>query len=734
MTKFKLRAPFKPTGDQPDAINKLVKNLNAGAKHQVLLGVTGSGKTFTVANVIAKAQKPTLVISHNKTLAAQLYQEFKEFFPDNSVSYFVSYYDYYQPEAYIAQTDTYIEKDAKINEELDRLRHSATQSLLTRNDTIVVASVSCIYNIGSPQEYGELSVEVKRGQEVSRQAFLRQLSSLQYARSDIDFKRGTYRVRGNIVEIWLATGESTIKIEFNAHQIARLGSRRLTSLKDIFAGRDEEIKSARIYPAKFWVSPQTKINLAIANIQQELDRQLKKLKKEGRLLEAERLSRRTNYDLEMLKEVGYCHGVENYSGHLELRPPGTAPFTLLDYFAATSESQGVRYSKPKLSDTFLTIIDESHMTIPQIGAMYEGDRSRKQTLIDFGFRLPSALDNRPLRFPEFEEKTNQIIYTSATPGKYELGKAQIVNRQSPKANPPAPPFTRGANADAHASQNSLFSAPPTQEPLLSAPLTQRGVGGLENNKENTLIVQQLIRPTGLLDPQIDVRPSQNQIPDLIKEIKKRVAKKQRVLVTTLTKRMAEDLAEFLAEEKIKTAYLHSEIKTLERPEILKKLRQGEFDVLVGINLLREGLDLPEVSLVAILDADKEGFLRNDTTLIQTIGRASRHLEGQAILYADKLTDSMKRAIDETNRRRQYQENYNKKHKIPPQAITKALRASIVEIVTEPKKKEGLEDKNYLKEYIRELQFKMDLANRNLQFDEAIKLKEEINKLKGLAKK
>ncbi|MDD2753305.1 MAG: DEAD/DEAH box helicase family protein [Candidatus Portnoybacteria bacterium] len=427
MPQFKIHAPYKPTGDQPNAINKLVKNLNAGAKHQVLLGVTGSGKTFTMANVIEKVQKPTLIISHNKTLAAQLYQEFKEFFPNNSVNYFVSYYDYYQPEAYIPTTDTYIQKDAKINEELDRLRHAATQSLLTREDAIVVASVSCIYNIGSPGDYQGLSVEIKQGQEISRQVFLRQLAALQYTRSDIDFKRSTYRVRGNIVEIWLATGELTIKAEFEAHKITRISAKPLRSLKDIFAGQDEQINSARIYPAKFWVSPQKKIDASIANIRAELDEQLKRLGKDGKSLEAERLSRRTNYDLEMLKEVGYCHGIENYSRHLELRQGGTAPSTLLDYYP----------------NDFLMIIDESHMSVPQIGAMYEGDRSRKQTLIDFGFRLPSALDNRPLKFPEFEKKISQVIYTSATPGKYETAKTQAVNCKPFSSVIPAPHQVRG---------------------------------------------------------------------------------------------------------------------------------------------------------------------------------------------------------------------------------------------------------------------------------------------------
>lgn len=665
MSRFKLIAPFQPTGDQPKAIDQLVKNLSAGERHQVLLGVTGSGKTFTMANVIERMQKPTLIISHNKTLAAQLYQEFKEFFPENSVNYFVSYYDYYQPEAYIPTTDTYIDKDAKINEELDRLRHSSIQNLLDRQDTIIVASVSCIYNIGLPSDYLDLSLEVKTGQSISRQTLLRQLTALQYTRKDINFSRGSFRVRGETVEIWPATGEKIVRLELKGNLISAIVVRQTQETRDLFVKHETNVNAQRLYPAKFWVAPQDKLKLAMANIRLELNEQIKKLKKQDKLLDAERLRRRTNYDLEMMQEVGYCHGIENYSRHLEFRQPGEPPYSLLDYF--THASSG--------ANDFLTIIDESHMTVPQIGAMYEGDKARKQTLIDFGFRLPSALDNRPLKFKEFEQKIGQVIYTSATPGKYEMEKTH--------GQPP-------------------------------------------------LIVEQLIRPTGLLDPPIDVRPSQNQIPDLVKEIKKRVAKKERVLVTTLTKRMAEDLADYLTEEKIKTHYFHSEIKTLERPEILKKLREGAYDVIVGINLLREGLDLPEVSLVAILDADKEGFLRNATTLIQTIGRASRHLDGRAILYADKLTASMKQAIDETNRRRQYQEDYNIQHHIKPQAIQKEIRGNIGG-TKEPKKLPQTE-KDYLREYLKELQFKMELANRNLQFDEAIRLKEEIDKLKKLAKK
>ncbi|MBU1102700.1 DEAD/DEAH box helicase family protein, partial [Patescibacteria group bacterium] len=489
--KFKLISNFKPAGDQSQAIEALTRNIKGGVKHQVLLGVTGSGKTFTMANVIEKIQKPTLVISHNKTLAAQLYQEFKEFFPQNAVHYFVSYYDYYQPEAYIPQTDTYIEKDAKINEELDRLRHASTQSLLARPDTLIVASVSCIYNIGSPQVYQNLSVAIKKGQTISRQTFLRQLATLQYTRSDINFKRGSYRVRGESLEIWLATGEAIVRITFDNNRISQITSRQISTIKDLFAAKETAQASAKIFPAKFWVSGQEKINLALANIRAEMDEQLAKLRKEGKLLEAERLRRRTNFDLEMLKETGYAHGMENYSRHLEFREPGAPPFTLLDYFTHSHDSHKI--SMPNSRD-FLMFIDESHMTIPQIGGMYEGDRSRKQTLIDFGFRLPSAIDNRPLKFAEFEKKVSQVVYVSATPRKYEYQKSNI--------------------------------------------------------KYQKLIIEQLVRPTGLLDPEIDVRPTANQIPDLIKEIKKRVAQKQRVLVTTLTKRMAEDLSEYLTEEKI----------------------------------------------------------------------------------------------------------------------------------------------------------------------------------------
>jgi len=641
---FGLESPFKPTGDQPQAIEKLVKNLKSDVRHQVLLGVTGSGKTFTMASVIEKIQKPVLIISHNKTLAAQLYQEFKEFFPENAVHYFVSYYDYYQPEAYIPQTDTYIEKDAKINEEIDRLRHAATQDLLTRDDIVIIASVSCIYNIGSPEAYQQVSLEVKPGQKIKRKDFLKNLCSLQYQRNDIDFKPGTFRVRGDIVDIYLVTGKEILQIEFSGDEIESLKGRK-SSLNSEFKIQD----SFKLYPAHFWVTPQEKLALSIENIKLELQDQLKKLKKEKKLLEAQRLEQRTNYDLEILKETGYCHGVENYSRHLEFRKPGQAPYTLIEYF-------------PK---NFLIFIDESHMTLPQLRAMANQDRARKNTLIEYGFRLPSAIDNRPLTFEEFEKRINQVIYVSATPALEEKEKA---------------------------------------------------------TKKH--IIEQLIRPTGLLEPLVEIHPTKNQVKDLISEIKKRMDRTQRVLVLTLTKRLAEALSDYLSEAGIKTQWLHSEIKTLERPQILKDFREGKYEVLVGINLLREGLDLPEVALVAILDADKEGFLRNETTLIQTMGRAARHQAGQVILYADKITKSMKAAIQEVLRRRKIQEKYNKRHNIVPQPIIKEIR----EWPFLSRKKEissefwAIRDAKLLEREMRE-------AAKNLDFERASEIRDLIKKIK-----
>jgi len=613
---FKLVSKFKPTGDQPDAIAQLVKNLKAGAKHQVLLGVTGSGKTFTMAKVIEKIQRPVLIISHNKTLAAQLYQEFKEFFPENSVNYFVSYYDYYQPEAYIPQTDTYIEKDAKINEEIDRLRHAATQDLLTRKDAIVVASVSCIYNIGSPEIYQKVSLEIKSGQKIKRKDFMSHLTSLQYQRNDVDFKPGTFRVRGNIVDIYLVTGKEILRVELEDDEIDRIS----ISPADLTPKYQMLNAKYQLFPAHFWVTPQEKVNIAIENIKLELQEQLKKLQKRKKMLEAQRLEQRTNYDLEMLKETGFCHGIENYSRHLEFRKSGQAPFALLDYF-------------PK---DFLVFIDESHQTLPQIRAMAVQDKARKEILIEYGFRLPSAIDNRPLTSKEFEEKINQTIYVSATPGEYEMKQASKKPSTRAKHGAGLVPYRNEVSGTGH-------------------------------------IIEQLIRPTGLLEPSIEIRPTKNQVKDLTEEIKKGTKKGQRTLALTLTKRLAEALSDYLAEEGVSSQWLHSEVKTLERPQILKELREGKYDVLVGINLLREGLDLPEVSLVAILDADKEGFLRSETTLIQTMGRASRHLEGRVILYADKMTKSMSSAMKEIKRRREIQSEYNKKNKITPQPVVKEIR-------------------------------------------------------------
>jgi len=652
---FKLVSKFKPTGDQPRAIEKLTKNLKTGAKNQVLLGVTGSGKTMSMASVIEKIKKPVLVISPNKTLCAQLFQEFKEFFPKNAIHYFVSYYDYYQPEAYIPQTDTYIEKDAKINEEIDRLRHSATQDLLIRGDIIVVASVSFIYNIGSPETYQKVSLEINQGQKIKRKDFLEHLTSLQYQRNDIDFKPGTFRVRGNIIDISLVTGKKIIRIEFEGDKINQISNCKVE-------GKNFFNLKFKLFPAHFWVTPQEKLNISIENIKLELQERLKELKKQKKSLEAQRLEQRTNYDLEMLKETGYCHGIENYSRHLEFRKPGQAPYTLIDYFPSD----------------FLIFIDESHITLPQLHAMANQDRARKKTLIEYGFRLPSAVDNRPLSFEEFEKKINQVIYISATPGEEEKRKA---------------------------------------------------------TKKN--IIEQLIRPTGLLEPSIEIRPTRNQVKDLIKEVKRRVAKRptvhtqQRTLVITLTKRLAEALSDYLVEEGIKTQWLHSEIKTLERPQILKELREGKYDVLVGINLLREGLDLPEVALVAILDADKEGFLRSKTTLIQTMGRAARHEAGHVILYADKITKSMAAAIKEVKRRRKIQIEYNKLHNITPKPIIKPIR----EWPFASREKSTVLTQEIGSEFwtIRDkklLEKEMKTAAHNLDFERAAEIRDLIKKIKN----
>ena len=643
--QFELISKLRPTGDQPQAIKELSKNIIAGVKHQVLLGVTGSGKTFTMSNVIAKTQKPALVISPNKTLAAQLYQEFKDLFPNNAVHYFVSYYDYYQPEAYIPQTDTYIEKDAKINDVLDRMRHEAVQDVLTRKDSIVVASVSCIYNIGSPQDYQNIMLEIKSGQEIKRRDFLSHLTSLQYQRNDIDFTPGAFRIRGNIVEIFNVTGKEVVRVEFAGDHIEELSIAENTT-ELLYKPFSEAYK---FYPAKFWVTPEDKLNIALENIRLELQEQVKKLKKQNKLLEAQRLEQRTNYDLEMIEESGYCHGIENYSRHFEFRKPGDPPYTLLDYFR----------------EDFLMFVDESHLTLSQIRAMSQQDKVRKESLVSHGFRLPSAIDNRPLTFEEVYKKVPQFVYVSATPGNFEIEQA------------------------------------------------------------HPHIIEQIIRPTGLVEPSTEVRPTENQIQDLMKEIQKNIKKKQRTLVITLTKRLAEEIASYLLDKGIKTEWLHSEIKTLERPLILENLRKGTYDVLVGINLLREGLDLPEVTLVAILDADKEGFLRNETTLIQTMGRAARHPNGRVIMYADKVTGSMKNAIKEVDRRRRIQEKHNKEHGITPKAIEKAIKEWPF-----PQKQKGAIDDLEGAQDIELLESEMKQAADNLDFERAASVRDLIKRVKS----
>lgn len=641
-------------GDQPGAIAQLSKGIEDGLKHQTLLGVTGSGKTFTMANVIQNLQRPTLVLSHNKTLAAQLYSEFKHFFPDNAVHYFVSYFDYYQPEAYIPRSDTYIEKDSQINEEIDRLRHAATDALLSRKDVVIVASVSCIYGIGSVEDYNGLSIDVKAGERRVRDKFLRQLTDIQYQRNDVDFHRSTFRVRGDVVDVFPAGEELAYRIEFFGDEVERII--KIDPLTGEILAKLDEYK---IFPGSHYVTPQEKLKIALGHIEHELDQRLAQFKKENKLLEAQRLEQRTRFDLEMLEETGFVKGIENYSRYLTNREPGEQPATLLDYFP----------------DDYLMLIDESHMTIPQVRGMYNGDRARKEVLVEHGFRLPSALDNRPLTFTEFERHLNQTVYVSATPAEYELSRS------------PEP-------------------------------------------------ARQVIRPTGLLDPPIEVRPIDGQIDDLISEIRATIDKRQRVLVTTLTKRMAEDLAEYLQEINIKVAYLHSDIDTLERSDILRDLRLGTYDVLVGINLLREGLDLPEVSLVAILDADKEGFLRSEQALIQTVGRAARHEEGHVIMYADRITNSMKRTIDETARRREIQEAYNKEHGITPTGIQRAVEKGLRPDMPEEAKRAKLDLKKIPKdEYgslIKDLTSQMDLAAANLQFETAAELRDLIDEIKQKA--
>lgn len=670
MNKFKLVSKFKPAGDQRRAIKQLVQSLQAGRRFQTLLGVTGSGKTFTMANVVAQIQKPTLVISHNKTLAGQLASEFQEFFPENAVHYFVSYYDYYQPEAYIPRTDTYIEKETEINEEIDRLRNAATQSLLMRQDVLIVASVSCIYGLGNPGNYLELSLHLKTGQSLKRDKLLRRLTDLQYHRNDFDLQRGTFRAQGDTVDIILSSEDSIIRMNFYGDEIEKI--QRLDALTGETLG---ELKEFTVFPAKHFVTPEEKLKTAVNEIRQELAARLKTLKSQGKVLEAARLEQRTNFDLEMLVNTGYVSGIENYSRHLDGRAAGEPPSTLIDYFP----------------DDFLLFIDESHQTVPQLHAMYEGDRNRKQTLVDYGFRLPSALDNRPLKFSEFEKKVNQLVFVSATPGPFEIEKCLE-----------------------EAKNHKL--------------------------KAGSLIVEQLIRPTGLLDPTIEIRPIKNQVDDLTERIRQRVNKHQRVLVATLTKRMAEELAEYLKEQGLKAHYVHSDIETFERLETLRDLRLGVYDVLVGVNLLREGLDLPEVSLVAILDADKEGFLRSETFFMQMMGRAARHVEGHIVLYADRITGSMKRAIEETNRRRKIQLAYNQKHGITPQTIVKNISESRLGghklPQTEQKLLEadvGKMDAGELKFYLEELKEQMDLAAKNLEFELAATIRDRITEIKQLRK-
>ncbi|MFC5558384.1 excinuclease ABC subunit UvrB [Ureibacillus thermophilus] len=654
---FELHAPYKPSGDQPKAIAQLVQGIREGKKHQTLLGATGTGKTFTISNVIKEVNKPTLVIAHNKTLAGQLYSEFKQFFPNNAVEYFVSYYDYYQPEAYVPQSDTYIEKDASINDEIDKLRHSATSALFERRDVIIVASVSCIYGLGDPDEYREMVVSIRKGMEIERNQLLRRLVDIQYERNDVNFQRGTFRVRGDVVEIFPASrDEHCIRVEFFGDVVDRI--REVDALTGEIIGDRNHVA---IYPASHFVTREDKMKKAIENIEKELEEQLEKFRAEGKLLEAQRLEQRTKYDLEMMREMGYCSGIENYSRHLTLREPGATPYTLLDYFP----------------DDFLIVIDESHVTLPQIRGMYNGDQARKQVLVDYGFRLPSALDNRPLKFEEFEQHIHQAIYVSATPGPYEK----------------------------------------------------------EHCPE---MIEQIIRPTGLLDPTVDVRPIEGQIDDLVDAIQKRTKKNERVLVTTLTKKMAEDLTDYLKEMGIKVAYLHSEIKTLERIEIIRELRKGTYDVLVGINLLREGLDIPEVSLIAILDADKEGFLRSETSLIQTIGRAARNANGHVIMYADTITESMRKAIEETKRRRSIQEAYNKEHGIVPKTIRKEIPELIrathaaeeeEKYITKVTKGKKL-TKSELEKLIESLEKEMKEAAKSLDFERAAELRDTIFELKA----
>ena len=651
---FKLHSEYKPTGDQPQAIEYLSKGIEDGKKFQTLLGVTGSGKTFTMANIIEKTQRPTLVLAHNKTLAGQLYSEFREFFPENRVEYFVSYYDYYQPEAYVPLSDTYIEKDASINDEIDKLRHSATASLFETRDVIVVASVSCIYGLGDPIDYENMIISLRPGMQKDRNELLKKLISLQYTRNELDFKRGTFRAKGDVVEIYPSDeSETAVRVSFWGDEIEKIDS--INALTGKVEGSRNHVM---IFPNSHYVTTADKMERAITTIQEELKERVKYFKDNGKLLEAQRIEERTNFDLEMMKETGFCQGIENYSRHISGREPGSAPFTLFDYF-------------PK---DFLLLIDESHATIPQVRAMYNGDRARKETLVNYGFRLPSAFDNRPLKFEEFEERINQVVFVSATPGDYEK----------------------------------------------------------EHSKER--VVEQIIRPTGLLDPKIEVRPVENQVDDLIKQIRERTERNERILVTTLTKKMAEDLTKYLTGLDIKVRYMHSDIKALERMEIIRDLRMGKFDVLVGINLLREGLDIPEVSLVAILDADKEGFLRSERSLIQTIGRAARNTDGKVIMYADELTESMDKAITETNRRRKIQQEYNAEHNITPTTIKKAIRETIKATyqVSDNQEKLNIKKGETVEDAVNRLTEEMLKYAQNLEFEKAAEIRDQIKQLTGEA--
>lgn len=723
MHDFDLQSRFSPTGDQPRAIAQLTRGVHDGVKHQTLLGVTGSGKTFTVANVIKNANKPVLVISHNKTLAAQLYQEYRDFFPNNAVEYFVSYYDYYQPEAYIPQSDTYIEKDADINEDIERLRLSATTSLLTRNDVIVVASVSSIYNLGSPVEYQKMTLRLKEGMPLRREDLITRLLDLYYERNDFDFKRSTFRVKGDRVDVYLAYLEVAVRIELLGDSVVDLSlfdpltgrsvgpqrehaeaERKGSFYRD--ASRDEltqlfsmlQYGELVLFPAKHYIAAEDRRKAAIADIQRDLDSRLKELRSEGKVVEAFRLEQKTNYDLELLSSVGYCKGIENYSRYFDGRKPGDAPYSLLEYFLLAREETGGDY---------LIVIDESHITIPQINGMYRGDQARKQTLIDYGFRLPSALDNRPLRFEEFLDRTSQLLYTSATPKEFELEHS-----------------VDSAKAVWFSKSDDPYDAPVVVD-----------------EDVHTGIVEQLIRPTGILDPEVEIRGSEGQIDNLLFEIKERIARKERVLVTTLTKRMAEDLAEFLQEQSIKVTYLHADVDTLDRSDILENLRRGVYDVVVGINLLREGLDLPEVSLVAILEADKEGFLRSETSLIQTMGRAARHIEGKVIMYADTVTGSMKRAIDEIERRRVVQNEYNKAHGLTPQPINKPIREKLIDRASkdadtaneirytrELGEVANVEDATSTQALLKKLDKEMKKAAKELDFEKAAFIRDRIREI------